>query len=50
MGEYVLSMVDIDEQYKEEMEKVMLELKTKTSKFLKKLKDETKNPKVRYGK
>jgi len=49
MGEYVLSMTDVNEQYKEEMEKVMLELKTKTSKFLKKLKDETKNPKVRYG-
>jgi len=43
-------MTDTDEQYKEEMEKVMLELKTKTCKLLKKLKDETKNPKVRYGK
>ncbi len=50
MREHVASMIDVDEQYKEEMEKVMLELKTKTSKFLKKLKDETKDPKVRYGK
>ena len=49
MREYVLSMTDSKEQYKEEMEKVMSELKTKTSKFLKKLKAETKDPKVRYG-
>ena len=39
-------MENIEEQYREEMQEVMLELKVKTSAFLKKLRTENKNPKV----
>ena len=39
-------MGDIKEEYREEMQEVMLELKVKTSVFLKKLRNENKNPKV----
>ncbi|HSA76602.1 MAG TPA: hypothetical protein VLE02_03570 [Nitrosarchaeum sp.] len=40
------NMGDIKEEYREEMQEVMFELKVKTSVFLKKLRNENKNPKV----
>lgn len=40
---------DTDREYKDTMQEVMLELKIKTDKFLKKLKEEQKKGKVRFG-
>ncbi|MBS3926207.1 MAG: hypothetical protein KGZ34_05900 [Nitrosarchaeum sp.] len=47
-GNYLkeINLGDINEEYREEMQAVMLELKIKTSVFLKKLRNENKNPKV----
>lgn len=39
-------MENIEEEYREEMQAVMLELKVKTSIFLQKLRTQNKNPKV----
>jgi len=36
---------DTQKEYREEMQEVMLELKIKTDKFMKKLKDQTKQSK-----
>ena len=37
---------NVNEKYKEEMQEIMLELKIKTDKFLKKLKEDTKKSKI----
>ena len=39
---------DIDQEYRDTMQEVMLELKLKTDKFLKKLKEENKKSKVSF--
>ncbi len=39
---------DIDQEYRDTMQEVMLELKLKTDKFLKKLKEESKKSKVSF--
>ena len=39
---------DSNEIYKDTMQEVMLELKLKTDKFLKKLKDETKKNTIKF--
>jgi hypothetical protein len=39
---------DAKQNYKEEMQEVLLELKVKTSMFLKKLRKENKNPKMEF--
>lgn len=36
--------MEVEEEYREEMQEVMLELKIKTDKFLKKLKEQTRRP------
>ena len=40
---------DPKREYLEEMQEVMLELKLKTDKFMKKLKEESRKPKFRHG-
>ena len=40
---------DSDREYKDTMQEVMMELKLKTNKLLKKLKDESKKDKVKHG-
>jgi len=40
---------DSKREYKDEMQEVMLELKLKTDKFMKKLKDANSKGKVNYG-
>ncbi|MFQ5781840.1 MAG: hypothetical protein ACE5GR_02140 [Nitrosopumilus sp.] len=40
---------DSDREYKDTMQEVMLELKLKTDKLLKKLKEETKKSKVKHS-
>ena len=40
---------DSDREYKDTMQEVMLELKIKTDKFLKKLKEDQKNKKIKFG-
>ncbi len=40
---------DVDKEYREEMQQVMLELKLKTDKFMKKLKDSKRMGNVDYG-
>ncbi len=40
---------DPKKEYREEMQEVMLELKLKTDKFMKKLKDANSKGKVNYG-
>ncbi len=40
---------DPGKEYREEMQQVMLELKIKTDKFMKKLKDANSKSKVNYG-
>ncbi len=40
---------DPGKEYREEMQEVMLELKIKTDKFMKKLKDANREGKVNYG-
>ncbi len=40
---------DPGQDYREEMQEVMLELKIKTDKFMKKLKDANSKGKVNYG-
>ncbi|MCV0412282.1 hypothetical protein [Nitrosarchaeum sp.] len=41
-----INLDDVKQDYREEMQEVLLELKVKTSVFLKKLRKENKNPKV----
>jgi len=41
-------LVDVNKEYKEAMQETLLELKIKTTKMLKKMKDETKKPKVKF--
>ena len=40
---------DTGQEYRDTMQEVMLELKLKTDKFLKKLKEENKKSKVSFG-
>jgi len=40
---------DTKKDYRDEMQEVMLELKLKTDKFMKKLKDENKKSKFKHG-
>jgi len=43
-------MVDnVDKEYRDTMQEVMLELKLKTDKFLKKLKEQSNKNKVKYS-
>lgn len=41
-----INLEDANDKYREEMQEVMFELKVKTAIFLKKIKNENKNPKV----
>jgi hypothetical protein len=40
--------VDVDKEYRNTMQEVMFELKVKTDKFLKKLKEETARNRVKH--
>ena len=40
---------DTDKEYRETMQEVMFELKLKTDKFLKKLKEQSDKNKVKFG-
>jgi len=40
---------DSDKEYRETMQEVMFELKLKTDKFLKKLKEQSNQNKVKFG-
>jgi len=40
---------DVDKEYRETMQEVMIELKLKTDKFLKKLKEQSNKNKVKFG-
>ncbi len=40
---------DMDKEYRETMQEVMFELKLKTDKFLKKLKEQSKKNKVKFS-
>ena len=40
---------DVDKEYRETMQEVMIELKLKTDKFLKKLKEQSDKNKVKFG-
>ncbi len=39
---------DVDKEYRDTMEEVMLELKLKTDKFLQKLKEQSKTDRFKY--
>ena len=40
---------DVDKEYRETMQEVMIELKLKTDKFLKKLKEQSNKNKVKFS-
>jgi len=40
---------DVEKEYRETMQEVMIELKLKTDKFLKKLKEQSDKNKVKFG-
>ncbi|HSB84622.1 MAG TPA: hypothetical protein VLD64_09075 [Nitrosarchaeum sp.] len=41
-------MTDVNKEYKETMQETLLELKIKATKILKKIKEETKKPKIKF--
>ncbi len=40
---------DVDKEYRDTMQEIMLELKLKTDKFLKRLKEQSKKNKVKFS-